>query len=83
MNSNIILTIIGMASAINLVHETPLYQRLLTRLKVDRKPFSCVLCSTFWCTFGFTVITNPAESIFISSSAAILAELININIHKI
>ena len=72
-----------MASAINLVHETPIYQNILTRLKLDRKPFSCVMCSTFWVTFGFTVFTNPAESIFISSSAAILAELININIHKI
>ena len=83
MNYNILLTILGMASCVNLVHATPLYQRLLTRLKLDRKPFSCVMCSTFYVTLGFTVISNPVESIFISGCAAIVAELINIQIHKI
>lgn len=80
---NTILTILGTASVMNLVHKAPIYHRVLERLKLNRKPMSCVMCSTFWVTFGYTFITNPAESIFIAGIAAIVAELINIQIHKI
>ena len=80
---NTIMTILGMASVMNLIHETPLYHRFLERLKLNRKPMSCVMCSTFWVTFGYTLISNPAESIFIAGIAAIMAELINIQIHKL
>ena len=80
---NEILIVLGMASVMNLVHKAPLYHTVLERLKLDRKPFSCVMCSTFWCTLGFTMISNPAESIFIAGIAAIAAEIINIQIHKI
>ena len=83
MDFNEILTILGIASVMNLVHKAPLYHTVLQRLKLNRKPFSCVLCSTFWVTFGFCLISNPAESIFIAGIAAITAELINIAIHKI
>lgn len=72
-----------MASVMNLVHAAPLYHRVLDRLRLNRKPMSCVMCSTFWVTFGYTCITNPTESIFIAGIAAITAELINIQIHKI
>ncbi len=80
---NTLLTIIGLASCVNLVHETPLYQSVLRRLRLDRKPFNCVMCSTFWVTLGFTVITHGAQSIFIAGIAAIAAEIINRQIHKI
>ena len=80
---NTILTILGTASVMNLVHKAPIYHRFLEALFIDIKPFNCVMCSTFWVTFGYTVITNPTESIFIAGIAAIVAELINIQIHKI
>ena len=80
---NTILTIVGMASVMNLIHKHPLYWRVLEKLKLNLKPFSCIMCSTFWFTVGFTAFTTPMECIFISSSAAILAELINIQVHKI
>jgi len=80
---NTLITIVGLASCVNLIHETPLYQSLLSRLKLDRKPFNCVMCSTFWVTLGFTVFTHGAQSIFISGIAAITAEIINRQIHKI
>ena len=80
---NPILTVIGMSSLMNLIHKTPLYHRVLDRLNLDKKPFNCVMCSTFWVTLGFTVFSNPMESIFISAVTAVLAELINIEIHKI
>ena len=80
---NTILTILGMASVMNLIHKAPLYHTVLERLKLDRKPFSCCMCSTFYVTLGFTVISNPSQSIFIAGIAAIVAELINIQIHKI
>ena len=79
---NPILTVIGGASLMNLVHKTPLYHLVLDRLGLDIKPFNCVMCSTFWTTLGFTVLTNGIESIFIAGMTAILAELINIQIHK-
>ena len=72
-----------MASVMNLIHKAPLYHTVLERLKLDRKPFSCCMCSTFYVTLGFTVISNPSQSIFIAGIAAIVAELINIQIHKI
>lgn len=72
-----------MASVMNLIHETPIYHRVLERLKLNRKPMSCIMCSTFWVTFGYTVISMPTESIFIAGIAAIVAEIINIQIHKL
>jgi len=72
-----------MASVMNLIHKAPLYHRFLEALFIDMKPFNCVMCSTFWVTFGFCLISNPAESIFIAGIAAIVAEIINIQIHKI
>ena len=80
---NTIMTVLGMASVMNLIHETPLYHRFLEALMLDTKPFNCVMCSTFWVTFGYTLISNPTESIFIAGIAAIMAELINIQIHKL
>ena len=78
-----ILHILGFACLMNLVHETPLYRHVLERFNLDRKPFNCMICSTFWTTFGFTVIPYGVESIFIAGITAILAELLNIQIHKI
>ena len=80
---NTILTILGMASVMNLIHKAPLYHRFLEAMLLDIKPFNCVMCSTFYVTLGFTVISNPSQSIFIAGIAAIVAELINIQIHKI
>ena len=80
---NTILTIVGMASVMNLIHKAPFYHDALEALLLDIKPFNCIMCSTFWVTFGFTLLTMPSQSIFIAGAAAILAELINIQIHKI
>ena len=80
---NTILTIVGMACLTNLAHKAPLYHTFLVKNNIDRKPFNCVMCSTFWYTFGFTVIPLGLDSIFIAAAAALLAELINIQIHKI
>jgi hypothetical protein len=78
-----ILTIVGMAALMNLIHKAPIYHRILEGLFLDTKPMNCVMCSTFWITLGFTAIAMPAFCIFIAAAAAILAELINIQIHKI
>ena len=80
---NTIMLIIGMASLSNLVHKAPLYTQALEFFHLDFKPFTCVMCSTFWFTLGFTAITDGAQCIFIAAATAILAELINIQIHKI
>lgn len=83
MNIDMIMTILGMASITNLMHAAPLYHKVLDYFGINFKPFSCVMCSTFWYTFGFTVIPFGFQSIFIAGVTAILAELINIQIHKI
>ena len=80
---NTILTILGTASVMNLIHETPIYHKWLKDLLIDVKPFTCVMCSTFWVTLGFTLISNPSQSIFIAGCAAVAAELINIQLHKL
>ena len=80
---NNLLLILGMASMMNLVHATPFYHQFLAKNHIDRKPFNCVMCSTFWYTLIPCLITNPFSAIFIASITAIIAELINIQIHKI
>ena len=77
------MTIIGMASLINLVHKTEVYTQVLEFFHLDFKPFTCVMCSTFWFTLGFVAMTNPTQCIFIAAATAILAELISIQIHKL
>jgi len=83
MNFNYLFIILGMASLVNLAHATQLYHDVLNFFHLDFKPFNCVMCSTFWYTLGLTAIPYGIESIFISSIAAITAELIDIQIHKL
>ena len=83
MTIDMIMTILGMASITNLIHKAPIYHNGLEYFGVNFKPFTCVMCSGFWYTFGLTVIPFGLESIFIAGVTAILAELINIQIHKI
>jgi len=79
----LIIQILGIASVMNLIHETPLYHRILKAASIDVKPFTCVLCSTFWVTLGFSVFEYGFTAILIAGITAIIAELINIQIHKI
>ena len=81
MNYSII--IIGAACLMNLIHRAQIYMTVLQKLKLDRKPFNCIMCSTFWYTLAFAAFTNPVECIFISSTAAIAAELIDIQLSKL
>ena len=83
MNFEIIKTIIGFACLVPIVHSFDYYKSTLKYFGLDMKPFSCILCSTFWLTFGFNVIPHGFDAIFIASVAAILAELIDIQIHKL
>jgi hypothetical protein len=83
MNFNIILTILGIASMMNLVHKAPIYYKILDKLLLDTKPFNCVMCSTFWVTLVVSAPLWGLQSILIAAITAIIAELINIQIHKI
>tara|TARA_R110001632_G_scaffold191972_1_gene312781 strand:+ start:957 stop:1202 length:246 start_codon:yes stop_codon:yes gene_type:complete len=76
--------VIGIATLMVLVHKAPIYHRALEALMIDGvKPWSCIMCSTFWYSIIPLAFTMGWESIFISSSAAILAELIDIQINKL
>ena len=62
-----------------LIQHIPQYIKVLQFIKLDRKPFNCPLCFTFWASLIFTIATGNTDistSIFISSGAAILAELL-------
>ena len=83
MNFDLLLTMLGIASLTNLMHATPIYHNMLDRLKINFKPFSCTMCTSFWISLGYFLVLNPYQSIFIAGITAILAELINIAIHKI
>lgn len=57
----------------------PLWTTLLKVLHLDRKPFNCPLCWTWWTSLALTPVLTTSgwvECIFISASAAVLAELL-------
>jgi len=83
MSSNIIFTILGMGCLMPIVHTFEYYKQFLQYFNIDMKPFNCVMCSTFWFTFGVSVIPFGINAIFMASIAAVLAELIDIQLHKL
>jgi len=83
MNFDPLLIILGMACIMNLVHKAPIYHRFLEAILLDIKPFNCVMCSTFWVTLVVSAPLYGFWAILMAAIAAILAELINIQIHKI
>lgn len=78
-----IFSIIGYATFMVCLHQTDIYYRYLEAFSIDVKPFTCVLCSTFWFTILTSWITFGIDCIFISTSAAVLAELLDKQLHKI
>lgn len=75
---NLIIEIIGAACLGALVMNFEPYLKALKYLYLeDTKPFSCTMCLTFWATIGYFAATNGLSGIFLSSTAAILAELID------
>ena len=74
---------IGIASLMVLIHKAPLYHRVLEALLIDIKPFTCIMCSTFWYSIVPLAFTVGVPSIFIASMAAVLAELIDIQLNKL
>lgn len=77
-------TIIGIAAASNLLQRFTYYKVLLTKLNLDRKPFNCVMCSTFWLSIGYNALTTDiVTNIFISSVTAVIAELLDIQLNKL
>jgi len=78
-----IFSIIGYSTFVVCVHQTTTYYTILDRLKIDYKPFNCVLCSTFWFTLLTSVYSHGIDSIFLATSSAVLAELLDKQLHKI
>jgi hypothetical protein len=75
--------IIAFAFAGALLQEVPLWNRVLSWLKLDVKPFNCALCFTFWMTLGpFWFSTGPSF-IFNSIIASVVAELINRQLNRL
>jgi hypothetical protein len=71
--------IIYLGAAGALLQYVPLYDQFLKLIKLDRKPFNCPLCLTWWSSLlglGLFTQTPVAEVIFISAGAAVLAELL-------
>lgn len=75
--------ILGVACFGGVLQEVPLWQRFLEALHLDVKPFNCPLCLTFWVSLAPFIITEGPIGIFSSIVAAVLAELINIQLTKI
>jgi hypothetical protein len=61
-----------------LLQYVPQWMWFLDLVHLNRKPFNCPLCFTWWCSLIITAMTNHMwwECIFISASAAVLAELL-------
>ena len=75
--------IIGIASLMVCLHNFTFYKAFLQTMSLEFKPFNCVLCSTFWVALTGSVWYYGIDAIFIASTAAILAEILDIQIHKI
>lgn len=69
--------IIAVACIGAVLQETPLWELILKKFKIDFKPFNCPLCLTFWASIPLFIYTNGWSFIFSSIVAAVLAELIN------
>lgn len=78
MNFELVLQLAAFGA---LIQEVPLYQKFLEAFYLDRKPFNCPLCLTWWVSlpvFGFTMGPHFIFSIIgYSAITAVLAELIN------
>tara|TARA_R110000822_G_scaffold301033_1_gene424656 strand:- start:392 stop:637 length:246 start_codon:yes stop_codon:yes gene_type:complete len=76
--------IIGIATLMVCIHNFTFYKTFLETMNIDFKPFNCVLCSTFWVTLVGTIFHfGGIDAIFMASTAAILAEILDIQIHKL
>lgn len=69
--------IIGIACLGAVWQEVPLWNTILDKLKLDRKPFNCALCWTFWLSLGPFYVSDGPMFIFSSIVSAVLADLIN------
>ena len=74
--------VIGLAFAGALLQEIPIWNRLLEALMLDVKPFNCALCFTFWMSLGPLIVSDGAFGIFSTIIAAVLADLINIQMNR-
>lgn len=78
-----IFNIIGWATLMVCLHQTTTYYNLLERFKLNYKPFNCVLCSTLWVTLLTNIYSFGFESIFVATSAAVIAELLDQQLHRL
>ena len=68
---------IGAAGA--LLQYVPQWEWFLNLVHLNRKPFNCPLCFTFWSSLiGLGLLTQTPwwETIFIAGGASVLAELL-------
>ena len=71
-----IQTLILLAAVGAIWQNNPIWQWILIKTKLERKPFNCTLCWTFWMSLSYSLaIYNVLDSICIASGAAILGEL--------
>jgi len=71
--------IIYLGAAGALLQYVPQWEWFLNAVKLNRKPFNCPLCFTWWTSLaGLNLFTQTPvwETIFIAAGAAILAELL-------
>jgi hypothetical protein len=62
-----------------LLQYVPQWEWFLNLTQLNRKPFNCPLCFTWWSSLiGLTLFTQTPlwETIFISAGASVLAELL-------
>ena len=62
-----------------LLQYVPQWEWFLEKTSLNRKPFNCPLCFTFWTSLiGLNLLTQTPvwETIFIAAGSAILAELL-------
>ena len=61
------------------------YQLLIEMLLINRKPFNCTLCMTFWLGLGYFLYWDNSfiDSMILAAPAAIFAELIDRQLQKV
>jgi hypothetical protein len=78
-----ILELLGYACLMVLLMNFEYYQKLLTFLYLDIKPFTCTLCMSFWTSVTPLVISYGLKGILYSGIVSVTAELLDRKINTL
>ena len=76
---NTLILFLAIPLMVIVIHNMDFYQKILQTKFFGRKPFDCILCSTFWTACGFIYCLELGDLKYytFAFSVAVIAELLN------